>query len=163
MTVNYKKAKDEALGLIKKLAYMEPPVNPIDIANAIGMKVHFVTFSGLDNVSGFYDALENSIYVNENESPVRQTFTIAHEIGHKVLHEEWAKSTEYKVLLRESLELPSKDPREQEANSFAANLLVPRFMLDKYKDFATVAELSNLFMVSRPVIQNRLRFEYGGY
>lgn len=92
---------------------------------------------------------------------MRQTFTVAHELGHKVLHEEWAKSSDYKVLLRDQLLTGDDDFYEKEANAFAANLLVPRKMLDQFWRTATVEQLSQLFAVSVPVIKNRLAFEYG--
>jgi Zn-dependent peptidase ImmA (M78 family) len=63
-------------------------------------------------------------------------------------------------LLRDQ-SLTTKDPIEQEANAFAAHLLVPRAMLEKYRGLASIAELSELFAVSMPVIKNRLRFEFG--
>jgi Zn-dependent peptidase ImmA (M78 family) len=53
------------------------------------------------------------------------------------------------------------DPHEKEANSFAANLLVPRFMLDQVWTRYPVEQLSKLFAVSVPVIKNRISFEYG--
>ena len=55
----------------------------------------------------------------------------------------------------------SDDPHEKEANAFAANLLVPRFMLDQYWKMMPVEQLSQLFAISVPVMKNRLAFEYG--
>jgi Zn-dependent peptidase ImmA (M78 family) len=98
--------------------------------------------------------------VNGEEFALRQTFTIAHELGHKILHEEWAKSADYKILYRDQL-LNDDDPHEKEANAFAAHLLVPRAMLDLYWDKLSLTELSKLFAVSVPVIKNRLSIEYG--
>jgi Zn-dependent peptidase ImmA (M78 family) len=112
------------------------------------------------NVSGFFDCEEMAIFVNKDEFPLRQTFTIAHELGHKILHEEWAKSTDYKVLLRDQ-DFNGEEPHEKEANAFAAHLLVPRFLLDRYWNNLTPEQLSRLFAVSIPVIKIRLSFEYG--
>jgi Zn-dependent peptidase ImmA (M78 family) len=139
----------------------EPPVDPVKIARALGVTVYFVTFEWeKQNVSGFFDCDERAIFVNKDEYPLRQTFTIAHELGHKVLHEEWAKSAEYKVLLRDQ-DGNSDDLREKEANAFAANLLVPRFLLDRYWNKLTSEQLSRLFAVSVSMIKHRLAFEYG--
>lgn len=154
---DYKNAEVEALKILESLGYKKPPVNPLEIAHELDIAVKFVTFDNqYDNVSGLYYYKDNTIYVNKAEHPNRQTFTIAHELGHKLLHEEWIKSNDYKMLLREQLVTPSKDPKEQEANCFAANLLVPKEMLKMYKNIASIDELSTLFMVSKSVIRNRL-------
>jgi len=160
MFPDYSTAKTEAISLIRKFGLVEPPINPITIAKNLGANVVFVEFEKkLNNVSGFYDFEEDTIFVNMDEYPLRQTFTIAHELGHRILHAEWAKSSDYKVLLRE--DNYSNDPKETEANTFAANLLVPRFMLDKYWEDLSTTALSELFAVSVPVIKNRISFEYG--
>ena len=158
---DYRRAEREALSLLKQAGLEEPPVDPVRIAESLGVPVRFVQFTGETdrNVSGFYDCETNEIWVNKHEFPLRQTFTVAHELGHKVLHEEWAKSDNYRVLLRD----PSKtewDPMEQEANVFAANLLMPRRMLDQYYKLP-VEQISRLFAVSVPAVNHRLAFLYG--
>lgn len=158
---DFRRAKAEALGLLRRFKIVEPPVNPIEIARDLNTGVSFVELNpDLQNISGFYDAEEDCIFVNVDEAPVRQTFTIAHELGHRILHSEWARSSAYKVLLRDQA-AQSKDIYEQEANTFAANLLVPRFMLDSYWNIASTEDLSKLFAVSVSVIKNRISFEYG--
>jgi Zn-dependent peptidase ImmA (M78 family) len=158
---NYRRVKQEASRLLREFGVDSPPVDPVTISRGIGLKVVFVEFDRAhDNISGFYDPVENSIYVNSEEFALRQTFTIAHELGHKILHEEWAKSADYKILYRDQ-SLNDDDPHEKEANAFAAHLLVPRSMLDLYWDKLSLTELSKLFAVSVPVIKNRLSIEYG--
>ncbi|WP_218147700.1 ImmA/IrrE family metallo-endopeptidase [Dyadobacter sp. SG02] len=160
MTPDYQRAKGEAIHLLHQYGLEKPPVNPMDIAKDLGVKVSFVEFEkDLNNISGFYDFEEDTIYVNKNEYPLRKTFTIAHELGHRILHAEWAKSSDYKVLMRGDVR--TDDPKEAEANAFAANLLVPRFMLNKYWEEFSATQLSELFVVSVPVIRNRISFEYG--
>jgi Zn-dependent peptidase ImmA (M78 family) len=158
---NYRHAQAEALRLLGDSGIAEPPVNPVQIAKLVGMTVQFATFTPeSNNVSGFYDADENAIVVNRDEYPLRQTFTVAHELGHKILHEEWARSSEYKVLLRDT-ERTDQDYREKEANVFAANLLMPRFMMDRYWENLIPSQLSQLFAVSVPAVKARLSFLYG--
>lgn len=160
-TPNFKRAQDEALAVLATFGFTDPPIDPVRIARDMGVGVVFAEFSPEDsNVSGFFDAGENKIYVNREEYPPRQTFTVAHELGHKVLHSEWAASNNYRVLLRDDAG-QTKEPIEREADAFAAHLLVPRFMLQKYRKFASVSELADLFLVSSPVIKNRLKFEFG--
>jgi len=158
---DFKKAQQEALKLLDKFGYTSPSVDPVKICKDLGIRVFFANFTGDDDkISGFFYGEKNEIYVNEKEYPQRQTFTIAHELGHKIMHEEWLNSSEYKVLLRNSIN-DSNDSKEKEANAFAAHLLVPKFMLDKYYKIASLEELATLFMVSVPVIRARIQFEYG--
>lgn len=156
---NFAKAVNAAKNILEEFGFSEPPINPVAIARDMGVRVTFVELPAKhQNVSGFYDATDDAIYVNKAEYPKRQTFTIAHELGHRVLHREWAASNDYRVLLRDpSLMI---DEREQEANAFAAHLLVPTRMLANYRHVASIEELSKLFVVSMPVIRNRLKREF---
>jgi Zn-dependent peptidase ImmA (M78 family) len=158
---DYARVKREVRRLHEQFVVTNPPVDPARIARGIGVSIYFVIFEPTkQNISGFFDCDESAIFVNKDEYPLRQTFTIAHELGHKILHEEWAKSNEYRVLLRDS-DLQSDDFHEKEANAFAAHLLVPRFLLDRYWQSLSAEQLSTLFAVSVPMIKNRLSFEYG--
>lgn len=160
---NYGVAQAKALDLLNLASVSVPPVNPIWIAQEfLKVPVRFATFESNESerISGFYDGEDNVIVVNREEFPLRQTFTIAHELGHKVLHEEWARSSDYQVLLRNPYE-QNKDFREKEADAFAANLLMPRFMMDMYYENLSQSELSRLFAVSVPAIKARLSFLYG--
>lgn len=160
MAPDYQRAKGEAIRLLQQYGLEKPPVNPMEIAKDLGVKISFVEFEqNLNNISGFYDFEEDTIFVNKDEYALRKTFTIAHELGHRILHAEWAKSSDYKVLMRGDVR--TDDPKEAEANAFAAHLLVPRFMLSKYWENLSPAQLSELFVVSVPVIKNRISFEYG--
>ncbi|MFZ2186439.1 MAG: ImmA/IrrE family metallo-endopeptidase [Streptococcus parauberis] len=74
----------------------------------------------LDIHSGKFDSEQNIIYVNTDESEVRQRFTKAHELGHYVYkHGESARlidSSFYNIIERR---------KETEANRFAVDLLMP--------------------------------------
>jgi Zn-dependent peptidase ImmA (M78 family) len=158
---NYAHVKREVSRLHDEFSVVTPPVDPRLIAEGLGVDVSFVKFSAASSsISGFFDCDEGTIFVNKNESPLRQTFTIAHELGHKVLHEEWAKSSDYRVLLRDQ-DYSGDEVHEKEANAFAAHLLVPRWLLDRYWRNLSVEQLSRLFAVSVPMVKNRLKFEYG--
>jgi Zn-dependent peptidase ImmA (M78 family) len=157
---DYRRAEREALRILYKSGIYEPPVNPVQIARSLGVSVHFVNFSeGHKEVAGLYDPKSDAIFVNKEEAGVRQTFTIAHEIGHKVLHEEWAKSEAYKVLWRDPTR-QAKDRWEQEANAFAANLLMPRQMVDDYRGFP-LSFVAKIFAVSELAAGHRLKYLYG--
>lgn len=158
---DYALVKAEAAKLLNKYGYKEPPVDPVEISRREGINVSFATFTPeYAGASGFYYPAQNIIVVNKEEFPLRQTFTVAHELAHAKLHSEWAQSAEYSILWRDTSKNSKTDPHEKEANAFAASLLVPRFMLDKYFSLPA-SDLSELFAVSVPTIENRLAFEYG--
>lgn len=161
MWIDYSRADREALSLLRANAIVKPPIDPVAIARSIGVKVVFARFASEDNnIAGYYDPRSNSITVNDDEWGLRQNFTIAHELGHKVLHEAWASSESYQMMFRDT-DANNDTPYEKEANRFAAKLLVPRFLLDKFWDKFSVETLSELFAVSVPVIKNRISSEYG--
>ena len=156
---DYKSAEREALKLLRKAGVFEPPVDPVMVARTEGVGVRFVVFAGESSgVSGLFDFEANEILVNNEEPGVRQTFTIAHELGHKILHEDWARSELYNVLWRD----PSKqvkDRREQEANAFAAALLMPKALMDDYR-ILPIQKLARLFAVSEVAMKHRVNFLY---
>lgn len=103
------------------------------------------------------------IGVNEDQSPKRQRFTIAHEIGHFMLHK-GLKTTfidEQIVFTRGS----AKGHQEIEANAFAAALLMPSRLIKKYlktKNVKFISEsnieqLSKEFEVSEIAMTYRLK------
>ncbi len=153
-----KRSEEAALRLLDRFHLTEPPINPVSISRQLGMKVHFVSLAESErDVSGYLDLEDDSISVNRRESPLRQTFTVAHELGHKILHSDWASSSEYKVYRRQR----AYGSKEVEADTFAANLLMPRFLLDQYYDLLPVEGLSQLFAVSVPAMNTRLSILYG--
>ena len=150
---NHREAQDEALKLLKLYNYEKPPIYPETIARDFGIRIFLAALDS--NIAGYYDFQEKIIYINQDDSPQRQRFTIAHELGHYVLHSEWVKTSDYKQLRREV----TTDTKELEANTFAAHLLVPKAMLNKYRQFAMKNELMEVFGVSGECIGKRLDFE----
>jgi Zn-dependent peptidase ImmA (M78 family) len=108
-----------------------------------------------NHIAGFIDFDAHKIYVNVDDSLQRQNFTIAHELGQYLLGHR--RESGYTVLLRNPNEMV-KTPIEQEANCFAANLLVPEAFLRQYLDDflgITNQQLSKAFGVSADVIRYR--------
>jgi|SRR3989338_715314 len=68
------------------------------------------------------------IGVNSTESPLRQRFTLAHELGHFLLHKNKDAFVD-DVNYRNNDVGVVGDDKEQEANAFAAAFLVPRKLL----------------------------------
>ena len=112
------------------------PVKVVAIAHALGLKV-YETPSMDKNISGMIkkDAKIGgdsgyAIYVNAGHAEVRRRFTIAHEIGHYVLHKSLIGDgiIEDALLRADGL----SNSVERQANSFSADLLMP-WIKDHYQ------------------------------
>ena len=76
-------------------AQMEAPVNVVRLAKDLGLRVFVEALP--QKISGkLYPDKESpaswSISVNRGDIPQRQRFTVAHEIGHYLLHLDYAKN-----------------------------------------------------------------------
>lgn len=124
-----------------------------------------------DNVSGVL-VVENergAIGYNSSHAPVRQRFTIAHEIAHYVLHVNKNRRSQlfidqYVAFRRDGQSSTGSDHREVEANRLGAALLMPESLvraeivkhsLDLDDDEA-VNLLAKRFQVSTAAMTNRL-------
>lgn len=115
-----------------------PPVLVEQVARRLGLKVQ--KEPAPDDLSGFLlrrpgDA-RAVIGVNSEHHPNRQRFSIAHEIGHFLLHEGEVlhvdrKNDALRVKLRGRRAAMGDDPEEIEANLFAAELLMPERFLER--------------------------------
>lgn len=84
------------------------------------------------------------LYNAEVTNPRRRNFTLAHEVGH--------------ILLEHA---GDGDPQEREADRFAAQLLLPRILVEQlvrlWEGTLSAADLSEMFCVSREAAGHRLR------
>ena len=156
---NYNLAEEKAIGILEKYDIKEPIVPIFQIAQEEGITLKFINMpQELQDVAGFFDPKKKIIFVNKEDAPNRQTFTIAHELGHYILGHE---PNEYGVLPRIP-NLVETNPKEKEANCFAANLLVPAKMLKeiikKYNLKPDAALLAEIFGVSEEVMKYRLKW-----
>lgn len=138
----------KAYELLKESGQDSIPVDPVAIANHLGLEVMIADFDD-DTVSGLLR--DGVIYANYLESTNRQRFTMAHEIGHYVLHN--VTQDVYR-----SLDAP-RDEKEREADAFAAALLMPRHLLTKAieKGIDTIDALAARFQVSKQSMRIRIR------
>ena len=138
-----------------------PFVNALLLAKKINYIVYQASFKD-ENISGGItfnaDGKGGKIYVNHNDSPFRQRFTIAHEIGHAVLHSENYKKNgilEQIDMFRTGKEAGNE--LELEANEFAATLLMPENLVRKYwSSWGSVEMLADIFKVSLSAMSYRL-------
>lgn len=102
------------------------------------------------------------VYINRDDSPARQLFTLAHELGHFFLHRE-ARSEFVDGDLVMNRDEDSKYVREElEANEFAGNLIMPagqieRRLPSKRPTERQIIDLADFFRVSPLAMAIRLR------
>jgi transcriptional regulator with XRE-family HTH domain len=146
-----------ALELLKLNGTSSPPVDVKTLAEACGAIVLSYPFD--DDLSGLVVELDGgaAIGVNSGQAPVRQRFTIAHELGHYLLgHHE-----------RFHIDLGRGDSdgtppgydwiSERAANDFAAELLMPARMVHEFDDGErSTSDLAELFDVSGLAMGYRL-------
>jgi Zn-dependent peptidase ImmA (M78 family) len=147
---------------LKKAGVSKAPVSVVQVATALGARILPEIID--DGISGGLYRKEDGpvIGVNAQHHPNRQRFTIAHEIGHLLLHE----SENYfvdRVFRRDANSSTAIDQLEIEANKFAAALLMPKhFMKQELKNFSGplrsehVEELARKFNVSQQAMMFRL-------
>lgn len=107
-----------------------------------------------DAPSGF------QIKINRHEAPVRQRFTLAHEISHFLLHQAYIQSGVVdNTMYRSKL----SDRKEVEANKLASDLIMPYDLVSRAsKRLQTlpvedrISELAQNFRVSEQAMRIRL-------
>lgn len=138
--------------------YSVPPIPALEIAEGSGVDVVFANFgSASESVAGFCDFPTHTLYVNADDITERQTFTIAHELGHWLLHRKYydAHPDDYNSFPRMQF-VEQNNAFEKEANFFAANLLVPLRLLKPVRH-SSVTDLARAFGVSRTMMEFRLK------
>ena len=154
---------EAAIRAAKRILEESPQEIPVDVeglARAHGLRVDFQNFE--DSLSGMFIREHGVIAVNTRHPRVRQRFTIAHELGHAILH---AKQTalfvdDFDILRREH---GHHNPKEMQANRFAAELLMPeesirRLVKPKFDlyDEPYMGKLARMFDVSVQAFSTRL-------
>lgn len=138
------------------------PIDPKAIASAMGVRVQGMNpFDPAfeSSVSGMYtnEGGQPTIYFNVLDSANRQRFTIAHELGHHVLHNNHGKRFRDTSA---ALQGGTYDPVEVQANRFAAELLMPDYAVHALivdNGVASIERLAQSFGVSEKAMQIRLK------
>ncbi len=137
--------------LLKKYSVTAPPVRAEYIAEKEGADVVFVTFNGAaaEQIHGFYDHADTTIYVNAADSAEEKQYTIAHELGHHLMHAEHAASEGYVPRLKQHV-----DSRfEKEADDFATRLLVPVSFASIYDELFSETQMREMFLVTSDTLK----------
>ncbi len=140
------------------------PVDPVILANLLGMSVHNAKFAD-DNLVGMIAKRGDKVtlLVNASDPPYRKRFTIAHELGHHFLH--LLEDGEFVDSEADLFRLPHDDQkqvapqrrREVQANMFAAALLMPSDEVEaRWDKCRSVQEMARIFNVSESALGIRI-------
>ncbi len=157
--MDYKKARDAAWELLIRNKISSLPVDVHTICR--NEKITLLTYKTGKN---FIDALDlcehlkdndafsikSIILYNDETSPQRQRFSIAHELGHIFLHTD--KSVGATVYNREPS--PNDSPIETEANIFASRLLAPLCVI-QFLNLNSARDISEFCNISYSAANNR--------
>lgn len=169
---------DRANGVLMSADAFRSPVDVGRVAEKLGAQIHYESLE--DELSGMLvvQGSKKHILVNASHHSNRQRFTIAHEIGHLVLHhssgDQVFVDTKLVVYQRAGCAGASNylmagstttPEQEREANIFAASLLMPRALLSEFierknldlADEFDIALLAVAFGVSEQAMSIRLK------
>ena len=131
----------EASSFLSQNELTEIPID-IEFVAERNYEMHVVPFAGLlreYGIDGYSASDFSAIYVDEfvyNQRPTRLRFTVAHELGHRVLHEKYLNMLKFssvnqwiEVILN-NLDRSDYDKMEYQANAFAGLVLVPQDHLE---------------------------------
>lgn len=133
------------------------PIDPVRMAKSLGVKVLDVYLK--ENVSGALvkkPDQDPSILLNAEDSKNRKRFTCAHELGHYVRRAGEPTQYEY-VDYRDHRSSTGTDEEERFANSFAASLLMPKWIVEaQHGQDLPAFRMAKQFGVSPEAMQYRL-------
>lgn len=160
-----RKAEKKAAAILAQLGIESPQVDVEMVASRLGIRLEKADLG--EEVSGVLvrSGGQAVIGVNWAHHPNRRRFTIAHELGHYVLHQggtfidkgTWAR-------FRDEQSGSGTDQEEIEANAFAAALLMPdEWVIKEYQqlpfdpaDDMALTALASTFGVSSQAMSIRL-------
>ncbi len=111
-----------------------PPVPVYDIARQYGLSVHEFTFSNdFSDIAGYIDIADNTIALNSADMPAFKTFAVAYELGLWLLYkDELQTNSDLSILRHRPIGTAGDNPRENEADVFAAYLMMPDKFWQEY-------------------------------
>ena len=130
--MNYKNSRDAAWKILIKNKVKDLPVDIFKICRSERIRV--ITYRDGSElieqlslrehmVGNDAFSLSRIIFYDDTTSPERQRFSVAHELGHIVLHQNVGPTVKNREIS------PGDDPIEAEANVFASRLLAPLCVL----------------------------------
>lgn len=163
--------------------YNQDDLIPVPIEEIAEFKLHIQIvpipqLKSVFKIDGFINSTFDQITLDDevfNRFEERARFTIAHEIGHKILHEKYFKHKKFTLIeeyikFQETISSDNNYILERQANYFAGCVLVPgsrlRSEIDKaiknkhkYSFLPPLEQLPELFKVSSTVIMIQIEKE----
>ena len=141
-----------AYRVIQSYGIKAPPINVEEFAVLEGLTV--VRMDSWNSLHGMLFRETKRIGINSKDHPNRQRFSLAHELGHFFLnhfHDRLDVNPGIEHIDEE------KDARDQEANVFAAELLMPHDLLQNdFRRLRDVKKLVSLYLVSEEAMWRRV-------
>lgn len=145
---------------------------PVPVEKIIKRRDIRVQFSPLDQELSGMALVKDGVAVigvNALHHPNRQRFTLAHELGHHIMHRTHIENAVhvdkgFAILRRDTLAAQGTDKMEIEANAFASELLIPKVLLEPMigtgdidlDDVDRLQSIAKKFKVSLSALQYRL-------
>ncbi|WP_176056003.1 ImmA/IrrE family metallo-endopeptidase [Brucella intermedia] len=155
----------ELVSLAKKNGLQTQPLDVDGLLKVLGLAVEYSSDLPSD-VSGKLQKKDEGwiCIVNKNHHPTRQRFTLAHELGHYVLHRNQNTDFVDHTYFRKADNINSM---EFEANQFAGEILMPKetfsyFLKFVSSDINKVAEAFGVSPLAASVRAKQLRLVGGG-
>ncbi len=146
----------ELVLMAKTLGLTVVPLDVDGLIRALNIRIRREAMP--DETSGYLKRMNDHwvVGVNNLHHSRRQRFTMAHELGHFVLHQKNGREFIDKVLYRNNLD---SNLEEVEANAFAAELLMPEddfrhYLSDKSNQ---IEDISTYFNVSALAVRIRAK------
>jgi len=169
--LKYKKVSDAAASILNSGNVYEAPVDVFKLAKLAGVSLEQADLG--NDISGMLIIHKGrgTIAYSASQGNQRKRFTIAHELGHFILHNQDSADTvfldkDFIVKYRSNKAYSEIELRqEQEANAFAASLLMPKELIfaELKKEYVKnmsetelIEELAAVFDVSVPAMTFRL-------
>lgn len=135
--MNKNRIEQKASDLLESYNLMNTPVKVKKLIKALNIKLDKVDLG--DEISGVLVVEKKKAKIGYNgDCPTRNRFTLAHELGHYILHvnnDNELFVDNVKVMFRKQAATRIEKMQEIEANTFAASLLMPQKLIaEKFKE-----------------------------
>ncbi|MBZ9731186.1 ImmA/IrrE family metallo-endopeptidase [Salegentibacter sp. JZCK2] len=166
----FEKIEILAVELLGQFGYMEAPIPIKKLIKNLGIEIK-PEYLG-DEISGLLviEDKRTIIGYNSSEPTVRQRFTLAHELGHHILHRSESSNEKLfvdKIMYRKNFTSKKEKKQEMEANVFASRILMPENLvksefnkildsLDHLTEEDIINRMASIFKVSSISMTYRL-------